>query len=143
MKIKLSVFTVCLFLAFGIKSQNISPTDSIIYHFGVKLDEAFQNSDTKLLEAHFDSETFFKKILIEEDNEKLNAFNEGFSKGNVGELFGGQMIGHMKLGAYYNFINYYSIDSTYYVIFRLYTNGALNYHEYLVDLDENLSLIHI
>ena len=135
MKIEVPLLSFLLLISFALKSQDVTPTDSIIYSFALEMEEAFHNEDSEFFAKHFDSKSFYGKFLLEEKNEEIKNFNKGFSQNNIGVVFHKQIVGHMKLGAFYNFVNYYQSDSSYYIIFRLYTDGAINYHEYLVDFD--------
>ncbi len=137
MKIKVPFLTFFLLLSFALKSQEPTFSDSIIYSFGLKLDEAFYDEDSDFFLKHFDSKSFYNKFLIEEKNEDIKNFNEGFSQKNIGVAFHKQIAGHLKLGTLYNFVNYYQLEDTYHLIFRLYDDGSINYHEYVVDFDSD------
>lgn len=119
-----------------IKAQN--RLDSIAYSIGTKIDESLNEGDPDYLTKLFNENQFLNKFILHDDsNDDLSLFNNALKK-NLKSALAKKMISEIEKGTYYNFINYYTdIFNNYYLIFRMYGDEGLNYHEYHLLFDKN------
>ncbi|TCK68956.1 hypothetical protein DFQ05_0466 [Winogradskyella wandonensis] len=131
---------------FSQNNKNISPKDTLsntLYNdlkvkaLGDSIQSAIGNYDTKKYLSYFSEKEFNKLVKNQTEKEATNkAFYKGMLSG-MSEAFKNipnKIISELKDNGYYDFVNYRydDIEQTYYILFRLYTNAGLNYHDYRV-----------
>jgi len=104
------------------------------------IEEDLLNGSFTYLDSIFDDEQFFDKFIVDDETTALKAANAGMVNKGVISNFAPSIVQVIQEGGYYNFVNYYEVnDSTYHLIFRAFVNDGLNYHEYELNLDEDLN----
>jgi len=125
-----------LFIPFLINAQvNL---DSIAEQIGNTLEDNFNESKSEYLISLIDENYLTSKFLIrDKSNADLTSLNERITKNS--EISLAKSINReLEKGVYYNFISYYTdVFNNYYLIFRLYSDEGINYHEYHLLFDKD------
>lgn len=113
--------------------------DSIANMVGDSMEMYFYQEDLSYFEKIFNDEAFKSYIKKDSVNELTASFNDSFfEKINVTQSLGGQILNVVEAGDYYSFIKYtYDIDFNYYLLFRLFSEEGINYHEYVLSFNQD------
>jgi hypothetical protein len=112
---------------------------------GSNLEESIENNNPSYINNLFDLEKFLQNAIPESENPLEQAFFEGFtSEFHKSFDLGISIINEIGAGGEYTFLNAYSSNNTYYLIFRMLSDQTVNYHEYKLDLSkEEFSIIDV
>lgn len=120
-----------------LKGQSISVSD--LESLGNQVEDAVILNDTEYLNKVFDMEAFLDMIIEEASTNDIKQYNDGFVKGFTGSFQYGNMIVSETVGqgSDYSFLRAYEKDGEGHLIFRLFGEVGLNYHDYKVVLENN------
>jgi hypothetical protein len=151
MKKWITLFLLMTYLLQPAFCQEEEPTleeawDNYIYYLADTLEKSFAAADPALINSLFDKEYFINRIVIDKNDKKIKAFNDGF-KGSLMQNFslGSMMINSTK-DHYYDFVNHFtSTEGTTHLIYRLmHSDGAFNYHNYEMQWrDSTLNIVDV
>ncbi len=130
-------FIFIIFFCFGINLFAQSTKDSIAYMVGLQMENSFYEGNADFVSSIFNNEKFRDLFLLKDDNNPdLKAFHLGFSQQNWAEAYARPILYNLEQGGYYNFVNYYKdAYDNYFLIFRFFGNEGINYHEYLLQIE--------
>ena len=132
-------FLTLLLVIFTTLIQAQVVKDGIARALGDSIEQSLQRGDPSFLMNVFDAGRFASYFIHEEDNNpKLEELNSEFKSSNalIKGLTKG-IIQQLKNEETYTFINYNNNQDTYVLRFRLYGDGGLNYHEYLLNFESH------
>ena len=105
---------------------------------GNNIEESIENNNPSYINNLFDLDKFLKNAIPESNNPIEQAFFEGFTdEFHKSFDLGVSIINEIGSEGEYTFIDAYSANNTYYLIFRMLSNQTVNYHEYKLDFREN------
>lgn len=108
--------------------EPVTPQDAI--EFGKTLEQSIKSGDEQAMNAVFDQSTFGKRVLKASDNRLKSSYvsniGDNLQKANMGR----QVIDAIEKGGSYTVLRNYEKDKVQHVIFRLYADGAINYHDF-------------
>jgi antitoxin component HigA of HigAB toxin-antitoxin module len=94
--------------------------------FARQLQISIEKKDATFFDNAIDKETFLQKIGLN----KAGKDAEGFKRGLSDKMkIGSQLISTMTKGSNYQLVKQYEKDKIQHLIFRLYDQGSLNYHD--------------
>ncbi len=136
LKLYLSIILLLNLIPYNLLAQNTN-LDSLKV-IGDSLEISILNKDTTYIVELFDTELFSYRFhendstlaTATKDSTFFDMLNEEF---NIMRSITKQIFDT----GYYNLINYYTIDNQYYLVYRLYNDGSINYHEYLLVKENN------
>ncbi len=113
--------------------------DSIANMVGDSMEQYFYQQDLSYFEKVFNNEAFVSYIKQDSVNELTASFNNSFfEKIDVTQSLGDQILNVVEAGDYYSFIRYtYDIDFNYYLLFRLFSEEGINYHEFVLSFNQD------
>lgn len=131
-------FLIAFFFYFPLTLIGQVNLDSIALKVGLQLEKSFNNHDASYFDSLLDVNQIINKFLLRDSsNEALVKLNEEIKELAAAAL-PKNIIKGLKEGDSYNFINYYTdVFNNYYLIFRLYGDEGVNYHEYHLLFDQN------
>jgi tetratricopeptide (TPR) repeat protein len=129
------VTLACLLVNFAVLAQ--SRVDTLLSEIGIELEEGFYLNSDEVFQNYFDADLFVSSFLIEDSTDiELTTFNSAI-RDELPVVFISAVLREVENGAYYNFVNFdYDAFGNYYLLFRLFSEGGLNYHEYLLSQNE-------
>jgi hypothetical protein len=106
--------------------------------FAANIQASIENNNPAYFNNSFDVNAFLFKILSENASDNDTAFNKGFQEGFQQNFDLGEMIIEgIKQSGTYTFLRAYKRDNNYYLLFRLFANNGVNYHEFEVREDKD------
>ncbi len=120
-------FSYCSENSTSPKPQPLDKNEALA--FADKIETAVYKKNPRVFDSMFSIETFAQKlgdlkgVKISKKNAKH--LGDGIARGNLGK----QIIAQTVKGGGYDFIHYYEKDKKHHVIFRLYGEGGINYHD--------------
>jgi len=137
--VKILIVPVCLFCllpgAECLLTAGSEQTDLLqIEKFAANLQESIENGNPGYFNSSFDNSAFLKKIMSENSSTVDNDFNKGFQEGFQNSFdLGSMLVDDIKQkNGSYKFLHAYRSNDTYYILFRLFNNEGINYHEFEV-----------
>lgn len=105
---------------------------------GNNIEESIENDNPSYVNNLFNLDNFLKNAIPESENPLEQAFYEGFT-GEFHRSFdlGISIINEIGYDGEYTFLHAYSSNDTYYLIFRMWSQQTVNYHEYKLEISEN------
>lgn len=139
MKIILNIFIIHSF-AVGIISAQTNQLEEIRI-IADSIESSLANLDKTYLNSLFKADAILNKFLYNDTSNSFYAeFNKGFSTGFRNRFdFGETLLLELKKDGHYNYLRYWKEDDeSYHILFRLYADSGLNYHDYkIVKQNEN------
>ena len=106
--------------------------------FALNIQESIENGNPSYLNLSFDIDAFLQKIITENSFPDDTAFNKGFQEGLHNNFdIGAMIVDEIKQNGKYSFLHVYQKEGTYFLLFRLFTNNGINYHEFEVKKDND------
>lgn len=140
MKIKkYSFLVITIFLSHVLFAQSVFNTPSKYEYIGVAIDSTIFNKNAEYLNSIFSVEALLNKITVQSEDTYVKEFNTGFTQGfkekfKLGEV----LIRDLGETGEYTFLkSYVSEENEHHLLFRLYSEEGLNYHDYTVTLVNN------
>ncbi|SHH44479.1 tetratricopeptide repeat protein [Winogradskyella jejuensis] len=117
--------------------SNTLANDLKVKALGDSLQNAIINYESEKFLTYFSNEEFIERL------KKLNTdadYEDNFVKGLLSGVLKGfnafpnRIISELKADGYYDFVNYRydEYEQTYFILFRLYSQSGLNYHDYRI-----------
>jgi tetratricopeptide (TPR) repeat protein len=107
-----------------------------IEKFAANLQESLENGNPSYFNMSFDTNAFLQKITAENSNSMDTGFIKGFQQGLFDNFdFGSMLVDRIKQNGSYKFLHAYKRNDSYYILYRLYNNEGINYHEFEVKLE--------
>ncbi len=130
------VLILYFFLA-GYTANGQVLTTAEVHRIGSTIDSTLYNGDPGYLSNLFNDSMFYNDVVIDTDgNERLRVFNKEFVSQDIGWILGKRIIQMIKAGASYDYLDYWQDDEdNFYLLFRLFDDGSLNYHQYFLTQD--------
>lgn len=101
-------------------------TNSEAKDFAKRLQSSIEKKDATFFDDAIDKEAFLKKIGLIDNGKDASAFKKGLTdKMNIGT----QLINSITKNGSYQLVKQYEKDKIQHLIFRLYDQGSLNYHD--------------
>lgn len=125
--------TFLFLLLSGIGYSQVKSIDSLKYDYiGYAIDSTIYNGEKEYINNLFDIDGFINSFLIKSKDKEIIEFNDGFSKGfRKGFDYGNIMVREIgKEGSYDFFKSYVDENQQYHLVFRLFSEAGLNYHDY-------------
>ncbi len=142
-KILISYFILFSIIVNAQKSgYNFSKIDSI----GYALDSTIANGDKTYFNSVFSTRLFISRFLIITADKSLDEFNRGFAIGFSNKFdFGQILLNEVASGTNYDYLRFYlDKDKKFHLVFRLYSDQGLNYHDYLLeDTTEGFKIVDL
>jgi tetratricopeptide (TPR) repeat protein len=107
--------------------------DPALLEFADSVEITINRKDPGFLNRAMDYDAFLDGILIEGgiQADSLHRFNKGFKKEFVESFnLGGEIIQNIAGNGFYTFLKAYANDQEDHLIFRLYSDNGINYHDY-------------
>jgi tetratricopeptide (TPR) repeat protein len=124
MKFFIFLFTSLLIIS-GCKTKEKPLTHEEVKQFAKDLEISMEKRD-----GSFFNEAIDKKELIKRSGISDNKSGKGFASGmQQGMDLGTKLVNSFTKGATYKIVKQYEKDNIHHVIFRLYDDGSLNYHD--------------
>lgn len=138
---KTLLFCLCI-LAVGTPVCSQTQIDTLLVKVGFELEEDLNRLSSEVFLFYFDSELFASSFIIEDStNTELTTLNETVRE-SFASLFVNAILQELENGSYYNFVNHdYDAFGNHFLLFRLYSEAGLNYHEFLLTEKESGELI--
>ncbi|MDT7831621.1 hypothetical protein RQM59_04475 [Flavobacteriaceae bacterium S356] len=124
---------VLLWNCWLVQSQNIKQDLSELENIGYVIDSTLYSGDDSFFNKKFDTSALIKRMNLPE-HKSLSQYNEGFERGFKSSFkFGKLLLREIENGASYDFIRAYEDSrSRLHLLFRLFSDEGLNYHDFLV-----------
>jgi tetratricopeptide (TPR) repeat protein len=118
--------------------ENKQPEIKQLEKFALNIQESIENGNPSYLNLSFDIDAFLQKIITENSFPDDTAFNKGFQEGLHNNFdIGAMIVDEIKQNGKYSFLHLYQKEGTYFLLFRLFTNNGINYHEFEVKQDND------
>lgn len=102
-------------------------------NFASNIQESIENNNPNYINKSFDVDDFLLKIMKENADPDDTSFNKGFEEGFKNNFDLGEMIvDGIKHNGRYTFLKTYKRDNNDYILFRVFSNNGINYHEFEV-----------
>lgn len=130
--------SISFLLLFSSSLQGQFYYDSIANIVGDSMEMYFYQKDLSYFDKIFNAEAFVSFIKQDSVNDLTASFNKSFfEKIDITESLGNQILKVVEAGDHYSFIRYtYDIDFNYYLLFRLFSEEGINYHEYVLSFNQ-------
>ena len=125
--------TFLFLLLSAIGYSQVKSIDSLKYNYvGYAIDSTIYNGEKEYVNNLFDMDVFMNSFLIKSEDKEIIEFNTGFSDGfRKGFDYGNIMVKEIgKDGSYDFFKSYVDEHQQYHLVFRLFSEAGLNYHDY-------------
>lgn len=104
---------------------------SVYEQFGKQIEQTLANNHPGYLNKLFDLPAFAKLVMAIDSTDTYNEFDEGFRTGLLsGFDFSSELTGQIRQGAWYAFLRHYEDKGIHHLVFRQYTQGGINYHDF-------------
>ncbi|MFY0631632.1 MAG: hypothetical protein JXR05_14750 [Flavobacteriaceae bacterium] len=127
-----------LFLSLGpLLNAQEKEIDSLRYDYiGWAIDSTLYNENSDYINKLFDLKTFLKSVVIKSNDPEIKKMNNGFARGFRDSFDYGKIIIREvgEEGTYDFFKSYVDEEQKYHLVFRLYVEDGLNYHDYKLDV---------
>jgi tetratricopeptide (TPR) repeat protein len=138
-KLSISIFSL-LFLVENTRGLSSIEKDHAdlkqIEKFAANLQESLENGNPSYFNMSFDTNAFLQKITAENANSMDTGFIKGFQQGLFDNFdFGSMLVDRIKQNGTYKFLHAYKKNDSYFILYRLYNNEGINYHEFEVKLE--------
>lgn len=130
------LFALLLFT--GVVSAQNQAIDSTKYDYiGYAIDSTLYAGDATYINKILDVDAILDKALVKVDDSKIQQYNKDFAEGFKSSFdFGAAILRELGEDGNYDFVkSYVKNGNEYHLIFRLYAEDGLNYHDY--KLSEN------
>lgn len=140
---KYTIILFALFLAFSPLHSQIGEEEDLtdLLILGDTLTNQLYRLDVSLLNELFDEDSLLHDAIgsVEGEGGEVEAFKDGFREGFRNKFqFGNLLLPELQKGINYDFISYYQAGpNEYHILFRLFSEDGLNYHDYKLFKDEN------
>jgi tetratricopeptide (TPR) repeat protein len=112
--------------------------------FSHKIEKSIARRNPVLLDRIFDEQGFAKRVVSEASRPLDKGLMEGAVEGIRKAQFGQQIVQALGTNGTYQLVKQYEKDNRQHLLFRLYGNGRVNYHDYeLVKRTEDIKAIDI
>jgi tetratricopeptide (TPR) repeat protein len=98
---------------------------------GGELEKVYYEGDQEAFNSLFDMEYIYGQILEESEEPSVVTFNEGIKSEGVTQGLWNELIYQIQNGTYYNYVGHKTYDDRIEVLFRLFSDSGLNYHNYI------------
>jgi tetratricopeptide (TPR) repeat protein len=125
--------TFLFLLLTGIAYSQVKSIDSIKYNYiGYAIDSTIYNGEKEYINNLFDVKSFANSFLLKSKDKEILEFNKEFMSGFMkGFDYGGIMVREIgEEGSYDFFKSYVDENQQYHLVFRLFSEAGLNYHDY-------------
>lgn len=107
--------------------------------FANRLENSILKSDPGFINRAFDLDKIIHSVIVnaEESTVDLVDFNAGFARGFAQNFdYGSHLIEQVKGGDSYSFLRRYKKDGNHHLLFRMFSDDGLNYHDYELAFDD-------
>ena len=101
-------------------------TKEEVRDFAKKIELSIEKREGKILDEAFDSKAFFKRMNLE-DGKDNRSIQSGIMEGMK---MGTKLVTSLTEKGSYSFIKQYEKDKVQHIMFRLYDQGSINYHDF-------------
>ena len=133
MKKLLTLYLLLTSLSLPVLSQ-LEDYDYWILSLADSMNYSLLEDEGNFVNDLFNMDRFFEKILIENDDENIQEYNEYFTGEFFGELEFGNILSKsiQQTGGYYDYLNHYlDVDGKIHILFRLFGDDmGVNYHDF-------------
>ena len=120
------LLTALLFIAASCRQEEKPLTKAEALDFAKKVEISIGKRDGKMLDDAIDQKAFYKKMNLESGSD-ARSFQAGLKKGmNMGT----KITESLSAKGSYDLVKHYEKDKIHHLLFRLYDEGSLNYHDY-------------
>ena len=131
-----------LFQACTIPEKPVTKDEAIA--FSHRIEKSVEHGNSVLLDNIFDEEGFGKRVASDGNRILNKELKDGAIQGIKAAHFGQQILQSIGKQGTYKLVKQYEKDNRQHLLFRLYGDGSVNYHDYeLVKRDENIKAIDI
>ena len=136
LRTKIPITFIFLFFANSLVGQFYY--DTIANSVGDSMEYYFYEKDLSYFDKIFSNEYFIDYIKQDSVNEMTVSYNKSFFENlDVVKAIGNKILEVVESGNYYSFLHYtYDIDFNYYLLFRLFSPEGINYHEYVLNFNQ-------
>jgi len=135
---KIILFFSIPVLCFGQGSYNFAKIDSI----GNAIESTISAKDKSYINQLFDVELFAERFLMASENEMVLNYNTAFLDALKESFDLGKIL--VNKGEYNYMRLYIDGDNQFHLMFRLFTEDGINYHDYLIQrVDERYKLVDV
>jgi tetratricopeptide (TPR) repeat protein len=132
------------FYSCGDKALEYKKPDREYVVFAKIIEDSIRQKKGNYLNSSIDLEEFFKRLNSNKNGNDPISWNgkPAFMKGLASSLkLGEEIIRSIGETGYYSFIKFYREGNTPHLVFRLYGDGGLNYHDFeLFETDDNIKI---
>jgi hypothetical protein len=117
--------TGCFFVSCEESEKPVSKEEAL--EFAKKIETSIYKKDEDFLNNAFDIKGMIKKMGFAKNESELNGFSKGIEKKMV---LGTQIIAALNKKGIYQFVRQYEKEKVQHIIFRLFGDDGINYHDY-------------
>ena len=108
--------------------------------FAYQIEQSISKNDPGFINQAFDLNAIINNVTVSSTpgTKDLMSFNFYFAKGFVNNFdYGSQIVEQLQKGDSYSFLRRYKKDGQHHIIFRLFAESGLNYHDYTLALQND------
>lgn len=126
LRISFTVTTFLIIMNASCKQEEKPLTKEEVRDFAKKIEISIGKRESRMLDEAIDEKAFFKKMDLESGKD-ANSFQSGL-KQNM--KMGTKITASLTAKGTYSMIKQYEKDKVHHLLFRLYDDGSINYHDY-------------
>jgi hypothetical protein len=123
----INILTITLF-ASGCREKPLTAQDA--QQLRAQMDSAIRNKDVTVFSNLLDAEELGDRVIAQMPGKTDLSTKSGIRKSASGFSLGNQLMLEIRKGADYSFVRAYSENGVQHLIYRLYGDGGLNYHDW-------------
>jgi hypothetical protein len=121
------------------KEQPITKEEAVV--FAQRLQTSIENGHSQLFDSIFKNQAFVDRIAKEAGDVVDKAYVKGLIDGLKQKKIGREMLKNMGNDATYEFLHHYEKDKRHHLLFRIYSDAGINYHDLeLVKFDDRIGV---